>query len=117
MTSTLITRPAAAPKPVSVSAWGEARGERTMPGCLRVLVDGQSAGGVELRGGSGLACWYTTTGPGGSLRDRMTEHDSPEAAVKAVVRSPWARRLGAGAKSAVSWSAKAKRLAGRGGKS
>jgi len=36
--------------PARVTCWGELRGERPLPGVLRVLVDGQSAGGIERAG-------------------------------------------------------------------
>jgi hypothetical protein len=40
--------------PVSVTAWGELRGERKLPGApLRVLVADQSAGGIERHGTRG----------------------------------------------------------------
>jgi hypothetical protein len=51
--STPIVRAAA----VSVSAWGELRGERTLPGCMRVLVGDQAAGGAERLGETWRACW------------------------------------------------------------
>jgi hypothetical protein len=51
----LTARPA---EPVSVTAWAELapRGAK-LPGCLRVLVDGQSAGGCERKGGLWVAYW------------------------------------------------------------
>jgi hypothetical protein len=85
--------------PVSVTCWGELRGDRALPGCLRVLVDGQSAGGAERKGDSWAAYWYAGMSPSGALRDRVSEHATAEEAVRAVVRSPWARRLGARASS------------------
>lgn len=110
MTST--TTVAAAP--VSVTVWGELRGERKLPGTvLRVLVAGQSAGGVELVDGAWRATWYAAPTRAGTMRDRCTEHATAEDAVRAVVRSAWGRRLGARAASRVAWSAKARRAAAR----
>jgi hypothetical protein len=97
-----------APAAVSVSRWGELRGDRTLPGdVLRVLVAGQAAGGAERRGDAWAACWYTA-----GYRDRVTEHATAEDAVRAVTRSGWARRLGARAASGVYWSERARRIAG-----
>ena len=104
---------AAAGQPVSVTLWGELRGESKLPSCLRVLVDGQSAGGCERKGGAWVACWYAGMSASGAMRDRISEHATAEEAVRAVVRSAWARRLGARTSSAVGWSAKASRLAAR----
>jgi hypothetical protein len=92
--------------PVTVSAWGELPAERKLPGCLRVLVDGQSAGGAEHVGGEWRACWYTA-----QFRDRFTEHATAEQAVATVIRSGWARKLGACKASRVNWTTKARRLA------
>jgi ADP-ribose pyrophosphatase len=36
-----------APAPIRVTAWGELRAERVIPGALRVMVDGHAAGGVR----------------------------------------------------------------------
>jgi hypothetical protein len=104
-------------EPVSVTAWAElaTRGFAKLPGCLRVLVDGQSAGGCERKGDVWVAYWYTGMSGSGRMRDRQTEHATAEEAVKAVTRSPWARRLGARASSRVYWSAKAAKLADRPG--
>jgi hypothetical protein len=100
------------PALVSVIEWGELRGDRRLPGCLRVLVGGQSAGGAERKGGSWVAYWYAGIAASGAMRDRMSEHATADEAVRAVIRSAWARRLGARAASPVSWSANARRLAG-----
>jgi hypothetical protein len=99
--------------PVSVSCWGELRGEKNLPGALRVLVGGESAGGAEHAGGSWLACWYAGMAPGGALLDRQSEHQTAEEAVQVVVRSPWGRRLGARASSRVWWTDRAALLARR----
>jgi hypothetical protein len=95
---------------VSVSAWGELPAERKLPGALRVLVDGQSAGGTERTGDAWRACWYDAR-----HRDRITEHAIAAEAVAAVLASGWARKLGARKASPVHWTAKANRLAAKGG--
>lgn len=100
--------------PVSVTVWGELAAERKLPGTvLRVLVAGQSAGGVERTGASWRACWYAGMSRSGSLRDRFTEHATAEDAVRAVIRSGWARHLGARAASRVCWSDRARRAAAK----
>jgi hypothetical protein len=91
---------------------GELRGDRALSGCLRVLVDGQSAGGAERKGDSWAAYWYAGMSPSGAIRDRISEHATAEDAVRTVACSPWAR-LGACESSPISWSSKATRLAGR----
>jgi hypothetical protein len=100
--------------PVSVTVWGELPAERKLPGTvLHVLVAGQSAGGAERhQSGAWIATWYAGMTRSGSLRDRFTEHATAEDAVRAVIRSAWARRLGARAASSVHWSDRARR-AGR----
>jgi hypothetical protein len=109
-TTASLFAPAAAA--VSVTVWGELRGERKLAGSpLHVLVDGQAAGGVERVGDAWCACWYAGMTRAGSLRDRVTEHATAEDAVRAVVRSAWARRLGARAASRVFWSDRARRAA------
>ncbi|HUY46480.1 MAG TPA: hypothetical protein VMV92_12220 [Streptosporangiaceae bacterium] len=94
------------PAPVAVTCWGELRAERRLPGVLRVLVAGQHAGAAERAGDTWMADWYTA-----GSRDRLTEHASAEEAVKAVIRSGFARRLGARAGSRVHWSDCARRAA------
>lgn len=101
------------PAPITVTAWGELPAERALPGALRVLVGGQAAGGAERHdSGVWVASWYAGTTRTGQLRDRVTEHATAEDAVRAVIRSAWARRLGARAASTVSWSPRARRVAG-----
>jgi hypothetical protein len=95
-----------APADVSVSVWSELPAERPLPGCLRVLVGGQSAGGVERVGDSWRACWYTA-----AHRDRCTVHPTAAAAVATVAASGWARHLGARKASRVTWTARARRAA------
>lgn len=82
----MTARPAA---PVSVTTWAElaTRGDAKLPGCLRVLVDGQSAGGCERKGDVWVAYWYTGMSGSGRMRDRLTEQATAEEAVKAVTRS------------------------------
>lgn len=99
-----------APAQVSVSRWGDLPNERPIPGALRVLVAGQAAGGAQRTdSGTWAASWYTA-----AFRERVTEHATAEDAVRAVIRSGWARKLGARAASPVFWSARARRLAARG---
>ncbi len=94
------------PEPIAVTCWGELPAERPLPGVLRVLVAGQHAGAAERTGSAWVAYWYTA-----SSRDRLTEHPSAEEAVKAVIRSGFARRLGARAASHVHWSDRARHAA------
>lgn len=78
-----------------------------MPGTvLRVIVGGQSAGGAERVGETWRACWFTA-----AHRDRMTEHPTAAGAVRAVLRSGWARKLGARAESDLIWTDLASRAA------
>jgi hypothetical protein len=93
---------------ISVSAWGELPAERKLPGCLRVLVNGQSVGGAERVGAAWRAVWHTA-----AFKDRVTVHTTAELAVATVIASGWARRLGARASSPIRWTAKANRLGGR----
>jgi len=102
-----VSAPAA---PVSVSVWGELRGDRKPPGAavLRVLVAGQHAGMIG-RGEDGA--WLAQ---GGGLRpSQPTSHGTAEEALRAVLRSSWGRKLGARAASHVSWTDRATRLAAR----
>jgi hypothetical protein len=99
-------------EPVTVTRWGELRGERKRPGTvLRVLVAGQSAGALA-RDGDGWCAVHQARALGGY---RETAHASAEDAVKAILRSGFARQLGARAASRVTWSEKARRAASRGG--
>jgi hypothetical protein len=94
---------------VAVTRWGELPAERKPPGVvLRVLVAGEHAGGAELCGGSWAASWRTA-----GNRGRVTEHATAEDAVRAVIRSGWARHLGARAASRVTWSDRARRTVAR----
>jgi hypothetical protein len=97
--------------PVRVSCWGELRGEKKLPGVLRVLVDGQTAGAIERDGAMWRAAHQARfLGPA-----TETEHANAEEALAAVLRSGVARRLGARKGSRVYWSDKAQRAARRGG--
>ena len=99
--------------PARVTCWGELPAEHRLPGVLRVLVDGQHAGAVEYRGGAWAAHWHTAR-YGRSIRsDKFTEHTTAEDAVRAVICSGWARRLGARAVSRTYWSDRARRAAGK----
>ena len=80
---------------------------------LRVLVAGQHAGAIEHVGSTWTAHWFAGMTASGSMRDRVTEYASADEALRAVVRSAWARRLGARAASRVHWSDRARRAAGR----
>jgi hypothetical protein len=93
-----------APVPVAVKAWGELRGERNLPGALHILVAGQHAGGAERVGGE----WLAFAG----YAERPTVHATAGEAVGAVLKSSWARKLGARKASRVYWSDKATRRAG-----
>lgn len=97
-----------APEPVGVHVWGELRDEKKkMPNVLRVLVGPQHAGAIEH-----TADGWTAQAHG--LRPSPeTTHATAEEALRAVLRSAWARRLGARKVSHVHWSAKARALAGR----
>jgi hypothetical protein len=100
-----VTAPAAAP--ARVSCWGELRAERRLPGVLRVLVDGQHARALWREG----AAWHAryqarVLGP-----VRETGHATAGEALRAVLRSGFARRLGARAASPVYWSDRARRAA------
>lgn len=95
------------PAPVTVSRWGELPAGRKLPGTvLRVLVGGQHAGAAEH---DGIAWTAQVHGPG--LVRPATVHATAAEAVAAVVRSGWARRLGARAASPVHWSDRATRAA------
>jgi hypothetical protein len=100
--------PAAQPAVASVSVWGELRAERKLPGVLRVLVAGQHAGAIERKGGAWAAYWSAGMTRSGARRDRVTEHATVDEAVRAVVRSAWARRLGARTASRVYWTTRAR---------
>jgi hypothetical protein len=100
----------AAGEPVHVAAWGELHGEKKrLPGVLRVLVGGQHAGAVAR-----TADGWTAQAHG--LRPTPeTSHPTAEDAVRALLRTSWARRLGARAASHVYWSDAARREAAKGG--
>lgn len=96
-----------------VSAWGELRGERPAAGLLRVLVDGQHAGSIGCEDGAWVAQWEERSRRDRPLRRRLSSHGDVQGAVEAVVRSGFARSLGAAASSPVLWSDKARSRAAR----
>lgn len=102
---------ASEPAPVRVSVWGELRGERKMPGVLRVLVGGQHAGTVYRDGAAWVVQSYTRRGPGQQPQRR--QYAAAGEAVAAVVASGWSQRLGGRAVSPVQWTDRARRLAAR----
>jgi Arc/MetJ family transcription regulator len=95
--------------PARVTCWGELRGERRLPGVLRVLVDGQHAGAIERNG----TTWHAARRARALGRVQVTEHPTVEDALRAVLRSGFARQLGARAASPVFWSDRARRAAAR----
>jgi Arc/MetJ family transcription regulator len=101
-----------APAPVSVSRWGELRGERKARGVvLRVLVDGQHAGSIAPDSDRWRACRQARA----LSVPWETEHATVEEALRAVLRSGFARTLGARAASRVYWSDKARQVVSRAG--
>ncbi len=105
---------APAGKPVSVTAWAELASKkyeiRKIPAsarALRVLAGGQHAGAVWHEDGT----WHAQAH--GLKPGPVSDHQDAAEAVTALLRSAWARRLGARAGSAVFWSAKANRAASR----
>ena len=106
----LIVQPAG----LSVSAWSELRG-RTRP-AASASWSIASTPGVPSAGAGWVACWHTAAYGRGRSSDRITERPTAEEAVVAVVRSGWARRLGAPRASRGTWTPKARKLAARGGR-
>src|SRR5580698_6575500 len=96
------------PPAVSVSRYGELRGDpkRGAGRVLRVCVDGQHAGFIERDG----QVWRAIRQPRVLAKSVTTEHASVEDALRAVLRSGFARQLGARPASPVFWSAKARAL-------
>jgi hypothetical protein len=104
-----------APEPVSVSVRGELRGERKLPGrrlapVLRILVAGQHAGAMEWDG----RVWHAAHQARVLGKASETEHATAEEVLRAVLRSGFARHLGARAASSVHWSDRARRAVSRG---
>jgi hypothetical protein len=104
------------PAPVQVSVWGELRGERRLPGrrmapVLRVLVAGQHAGAMEWDGHQWRAAHQARV----SSKARETGHPTAGDALRAVLASGFARRLGARAASPVHWTARARQAVARTG--
>lgn len=98
-------------EPVSVTAWAELahRRAKKIPGALRVLVGGQHAGSVWFEDGA----WHAQAH--GLSPGPVSDHQAAAEALSALLRSAYARRLGARAGSRVFWSAKARKLAARAG--
>jgi len=96
------------PAPVRVICWGELRGEKNIPRVLRILVDGQHAGLFQAAEGRWFAAYQAKV----MGKPIETEHASADEAVQAILRSGFARQLGARAASPVYWSDKARRRAG-----
>lgn len=77
-----------------------------LPGCaLRVLVGGQHAGAIWFEDDT----WHAEAH--GLKRVPPTSHETSDEALAALLRSGWARRLGARAASRVFWSPKASKAA------
>jgi hypothetical protein len=93
--------------------WRDLPGARKgMPaGLLAVMVAGQHAGAIAREGDGWAACHQART----LAPARETKHATADEAVRAVLRSGFARHLGARAASRVFWSAGASRVASRGG--
>ena len=92
-----------------VSAWGELPGDKRVSGALRVLVGGQLAGTIARKGDIWHASWRVRSGSPVT----QTEHQTAAGALTAVLRSGFARGLGARTPSPVFWSATASRLLAR----
>ncbi|HEY1625572.1 MAG TPA: hypothetical protein VGG16_17410 [Streptosporangiaceae bacterium] len=107
--------PTVRPASAGVTCWGELPAERPIHGVLRVRIGGEHAGAIERAGDRWVAYWYAGMTRAGNMRDRDTEHDNADDAVRAVLRSAWARRLGGRAASTVIWSERARRAAHRAG--
>lgn len=101
------------PAPVTVHRWRDLPGARKgMPaGLLCVLVAGQHAGAIAREGDGWAACHQART----LSPARETQHATAEEALGAVLRSGFARALGARAASRVTWTGRARRAAARGG--
>jgi hypothetical protein len=93
-----------------VTVWGELRGEKKMRGVLRVRVGGEAAGAVYRDGPAWVSQSYTVRG---YVQPQQRRHDSVHEALAIVVRSSWARKLGARAASDLHWSDRARRAASR----
>jgi len=94
------------PAPISVSCWGELAAEKRLSGVLRVLVDGQHVGAIWREGST----WQASHQPRVRGAARQTEHATALKALGAVIRSGFARKLGARVASRVTWSDRARRV-------
>lgn len=95
-------------KPVNVSKWGELRAEKPVPRTLRIVVGVEAAGGVTRNDDGTYTAWHYGKNP--KWKADETTHPTADAAVKRVLRSGLARRLGATAQSPVNWTVKARRV-------
>lgn len=102
-----------APVPARVTVWGELRGEKRLPGVLRVLVGGQHAGAIFRDDGEPGVNGPWKGQVHGLRPTPATSHGTACEALAAVLGSSWARRLGARKASRVFWSDKASRLVAR----
>jgi hypothetical protein len=112
-------QPAALPPPVlaglvTVSCWGDLPGEERLPRVLRVLVGGRHAGAVR-RCEDGRWAAYPLTAAGGPELGAAPAFAHAAGAVRAVLSSPWAVRLGARLGGPLSWSDQARQAAERTG--
>lgn len=96
--------------PVAVAVWRDLPGARKVPaGILAVLVAGQYAGAIARDG----QVWRAACQSRALAPARESSHPSADAALSAVLRSGFARRLGARADSAVYWTPGARRVSMR----
>jgi hypothetical protein len=92
---------------VYVSAQGELRGEKPMARAIRVRVGCQYAGYI-VRTADGYTAGHQTKP---LAKCAETSHQTADQALRRILRSGFARHLGAAADSRVYWSDKAKRIA------
>lgn len=100
----------AAAMPVHVHKWGEAPVEAPVANAVRVFIAGQHAGAVVTENGT----WHASRPhPTRARQSIVTEHTSADEALKAVLRSGFARRLGARAASRVIVTPRAQKIMAR----
>jgi hypothetical protein len=97
--------PEVPPAKVAVSCWGELAAEKRLGGVLRVLVDGQHAGAIRRDGDM----WNASRQARALAPAKESQHATAGGAVRAVLRSGFARQLGARAASPVYWTEQARR--------
>jgi hypothetical protein len=96
--------------PVHVHKWGEASYEKPLRDVVRVFIAGQHAGAVAFEDGT----WHASRPrPKQSWKSIDTEHASADEALNAVLRSGFARRLGARAASRVIVTPRAQKIMAR----